>query len=149
MVPALPPKPSVWDVYRQLREPEPQHTPMQSAVTGLRHNAEGGVVGGILGLIHGEFGSLDIQGKYPVDGIAALVLYALSVRDAGKPEGFASDLRAMSQSCTTTLLYRKAREWRENAKKPRTEQTQSSAPAFRDPIVEAGRAVGLSPGESR
>jgi hypothetical protein len=135
-----PQAPSLWDVYRQLKEPV-QSTPVQAAVTGLRHNAEGGLVGFILGLIHGEFGTLDIKGKYPVDGIAAVLLYAASVRDAGRPDGLGSDFRALSQSCTTTLLYRKGREWREKAKTPTKDTPILGRSTSVDPIAEAGKRL--------
>lgn len=133
--------PSGWlDFYRKFKEPEPS-SPVQSAVTGLRHNGEGAIVGALLGLAHGEFGSLDIRGKYPVDGIAALLLYALSVRDSGKPDGLAADFRALSQSCTTTLLYRKTREWRERAKTSGKGETVPSRSTSVDPIIEAANRL--------
>jgi hypothetical protein len=108
---------------------------MESAVTGLRHNAEGAAIGAVLGFIDGEFG-LDIQGKYPIDGALAFFLYLWSVRDAGKPDGFASDLRALSQSCSTVLTVRKTKAWREGAK-------EKSIPRNTDPILAAGESVGV------
>lgn len=133
--------PSGWlDFYRKIKEPEVV-TPVQSAVTGLRHNGEGAIVGGLLGLVHGEFGTLDIRGKYPVDGIAALLLYALSIRDSGKPDGLASDFRALSQSCTTTLFYRKAREWRERAKASGKGDVVPSRSTSVDPIIAAANRL--------
>lgn len=143
--PSLPLAPSLWDVYRQLKEPE-KATPVQSAVTGLRHNAEGGFVGAILGFIHGEFGTLDVRGKYPVDGIAAALLYAMSVRDSNKPDGYASDLRALSVACTTTVLYRKTREWREQANRPSGHHEACSS-AKDTPIL--GRSTSATPGNSQ
>lgn len=127
-------KPSLWDWYRQLQEPQ-QPSPMESAVTGLRHNAEGAAVGAVLGFIDGEFG-LDIQGKYPIDGALAFFLYLWSVRDANKADGFAGDLRALSQSCTTVFTFRKTKEWREGAK-------VKSIPRNIDPILAAGESVGV------
>jgi hypothetical protein len=136
-----PQRASSWlDVYRTMKEPEVA-SPTVSAVTGLRHNAEGGAVGAILGFIQGEFGTLDIRGKYPVDGIAALLLYAMSVRDAGKPDGFASDLRALSQSCTTILTYRKTREWREKSKVSSKDTPILARSTSVDPITEAGKRL--------
>jgi len=142
-----PAKPTgLWDWYKALQEPNKTPSPFESAVSGLRHNAEGAAIGAILGFVDGEFGGLDLGGKYPVDGIAAAALYLLSIRDAGKAEGFAGDLRAMSQSCTTTLLYRKTKEWRENQKMltysangviPRNKQKGV------DRIVQAGKVAGL------
>jgi len=98
-------------------------------------------IGALLGFLDAECGGLDIRGKYPVDGIAAAVLYGLSIRDAAKPDGFASDLRALSQSCSTVLFYRKTKAWRE-AKKGIPENT-STTPRHADPIVAAGKAFGL------
>jgi len=136
------PKPGFWDWYRELNAPPANvPTPVQSAVTGLRHNTEGMGIGALLGFLDAECGGLDIRGKYPVDGIAAAVLYGLSIRDAAKPDGFASDLRALSQSCSTVLFYRKTKAWRE-AKKGIPENT-STTPRHADPIVAAGKAFGL------
>jgi hypothetical protein len=140
-----PPKPSLWDWYRQLNAPPPEvPSPVQSAVTGLRHNAEGMAIGALLGFLDAECGGLDIRGKYPVDGIAAGILYALSIRDASKPDGFASDLRALSQSCSTVMLYRKTKAWRESKKAIPQEQTGKAIPKNIDPIVAAGMAAGLN-----
>jgi hypothetical protein len=94
-----------------LAQNQEQNSPLQSAVAGVRHNLESALVGSLLGLIHGKLGTLDIAGKYPADGIAALVLYILSVREAGKPDGFAADLRTMSQSCTSVAFFRKTDAW--------------------------------------
>ena len=129
---------SLWEWYKELRAPE-QPGPMQSAVTGLRHTAEGAAVGAILGFVDGELGTLDIQGRYPIDGIAAALTYLLSIRDAGKPDGFASDLRAISQSCTTTFAYRKTKAWRETARGI----THITIPRNTDPILAAGKAAGF------
>src|SRR6185369_6938332 len=131
-------KPSLWDWYKTLQEPKPAG-PVESAVTGLRHNAEGMAVGGVLGFIDGEFG-LDFKGKYPIDGILALFFYLWSIRDAGKPEGSAADLRAISQSCSTVLTYRKTKDWRETAN---GKQDAKSSPRNTDPIIAAGEAIGV------
>ncbi len=132
------PKPSLWDWYKTLQEPKPAG-PIESAVTGLRHNAEGMAVGAALGFVDGEFG-LDIKGKYPIDGILAFFFYLWSIRDAGKPDGFASDLRALSQSCSTVFTFRKTKEWRESAN---GNVTGKSIPRNTDPIIAAGEAVGV------
>jgi hypothetical protein len=141
------PKPSgLWDWYKSLQEPSKTPSPLESAVAGLRHNAEGAAVGAILGFVDAEFGGLDLAGQYPVDGIAAVALYLLSIRDAGKSEGFAGDLRAISQSCTTTLLYRKTKEWRENQKdlaKSGNVDIPRNKLHSADRIVQAGKAAGL------
>jgi len=136
------PEPSttnLWDWYKSLETPAPPSA-MHSAVTGLRHNAEGAAVGAILGFIDGEFGTLDIQGRYPIDGIAALLAYLMSVRDAGKPEGYAADLRAISQSCLTTYAYRKVKDWRAAAKDL---PSSVDIPSNVDPILAAGKKAGL------
>jgi hypothetical protein len=143
---------SVWQTYRELIAPSPTpvQTPMQSAVTGLRHNAEGAVVGAVLGYLEGKLGTLDIGGKYPVDGIAAFLLYLLSIRDAGKPDGFASDVRAVSQSLTTIAFYRKVKE----AASPSTVEDKDNMPRHKgpvstskDPILAAAEKLGLGSSE--
>jgi hypothetical protein len=134
-----PPPPSVWQTYRQvLAANQEQNTPLQSAVAGVRHNLESALVGALLGAIHGKLGTLDIAGKYPADGIAALVLYVLSVREAGKPDGFAADLRTMSQSCTSVAFFRKTDAW---VKKPAATDNVSSKKS--NSILEMGREFDL------
>jgi len=141
-----PVKPSgLWDWYKSLQEPKAP-SPLESAVTGLRHNAEGAAVGAILGFVDGEFGGLDLGGLYPIDGIAAVLLYLASIRDAGKADGFAGDLRAIAQSCTTTFSYRKTKEWRENRKeiaKSSTTDIPRNKPKNIDRIIQAGKVAGL------
>jgi hypothetical protein len=139
-----PAKPSgLWDWYKSLKEPQPP-SPLESAVAGLRHNAEGAAVGAILGFVDGEFGGLDLGGVYPVDAIAAALLYFASVRDAGKAEGFAGDLRAISQSCLTTFAYRKTKQWRENQKAiAKSDIPGNNRLKSVDRIVQAGKAAGL------
>jgi hypothetical protein len=146
--PAIEPaKPSgLWDWYKSLKEPQPP-SPLESAVAGLRHNAEGAAVGAILGFVDGEFGGLDLGGVYPVDAITAAILYFASIRDAGKAEGFASDLRAISQSCLTTFAYRKTKQWREDqkaiVKSGSVDIPRNSRPKSVDRIIQAGKAAGL------
>lgn len=142
------PKPSVWQTYRDLLVPStaPTPTPIQSAIVGLRHNAEGAAIGALLGYLEGKLGSLDVRGKYPVDGIAAFLLYLLSIRDAGKPDGFASDVRAISQSLTTIAFYRKVKE---ATSAPETDSKDNNmsghkAPANKDPILVAAEKLGLT-----
>ena len=144
--PIEPVKPTgLWDWYKSLREPNPP-SPLESAVTGLRHNAEGAAVGAILGFVDGEFGGLDLGGIYPIDAITAAILYFASIRDAGKAEGFAGDLRAISQSCITTFAFRKTKEWRENQKaivKSESTDIPRNKPRSVDRIVQAGKVAGL------
>jgi len=85
-------------------------------VTGLRQNAEGAAVAALLAFIDTDLGGLDLAGRIPLDWVAALGLYALSIRDAKKPDGFAIDLRAMGQSATAVATYRMVHKWREGAK---------------------------------
>lgn len=142
---------TTWDWYRQVRalEANPLETPVQSAVTGLRHNAEAGLVGALLGVISGEFG-LDVRGKYPIDAIIAALCYAASVSKAGDTQGFASDIREIGQTCTAVYSFRTAERWRERLKESKGQtipgntfsQPQNSG-SFVDPIIEAGKLAGL------
>lgn len=132
-------KPSLWDWYKTLQEPKAPG-PVESAVTGLRHNAEGMAIGAVLGVIDGEFGGLDLKGKYPIDGMLAFFFYLWSIRDAARPDGFATDLRALSQSCSTVFAYRKTKDWRENVNGLKEAK---SIPRNTDPIIAAGEAVGV------
>lgn len=116
---------------------------MQSAMTGLRHNAEGAAIGALLGFIEAKLGSLDIRGKYPVDGIMAVVLYLLSIRDAGN--GLTSDIRAVSQSLTTITFYRKVKE-AVSAPKPESKDNMPGHKSAKgkDSILEAAKELGLT-----
>lgn len=139
---------TVYDWYTQIRSLEHRapETPVQSAVTGLRHNGEAGVVGALLGFISGEFGGLDIKGKYPADGIAALACYLASIKNAGQPDGFANDLRAIGQSCTSVYAFRTTEKWRRASKQsaglpPPATHERVAGP--RDPILDAARGLGV------
>lgn len=144
----VPAKPSVWQAYRELiapTQPAQSESRMQSAMTGLRHNAEGAAIGALLGFIEAKLGSLDLGGKYPVDGIAAFLLYALSIRDAGSPNGLSSDIRAVSQSLTTVAFYRKVKE-AASAPKPDVKDNMpghKTTAKGKDSIVEAAKEFGL------
>jgi hypothetical protein len=142
-----PNKPSVWDTYRGMFAPPAQPTtPVESAVTGLRHVGEGAAIAALLAFAQRQFGTLDISGKYPVDGIIGALAFAMSVKEANKPNGYASDLRAISQSAITVYTYRKILG---------NEGQQSEAPATKtiprntprndnsDPILAAARAAGF------
>jgi hypothetical protein len=149
----------MWEWYRQIKTLEggkPEST-LQAGVSVVRHNAESAALAALLGFIQGEFGSLDIRGV-PLDGIGALLLNALAIKNAGEPDGFSSDLRALGQTCTSIYLFRTVERWRSAKKvidtngesmnihtapksaKPK-ESLRSNIP--KDPIVEAGRRAGL------
>ena len=137
-------KPSLWESYRQAILPaqtEPVSS-IQSAVAGLRGNLESAAIAAILGTIHGRFGTLDIAGKYPVDAILGAFLYALSVKDSGKPDGFATDLRNLSQACTSVAVFRKTSEW----SKPKTDSSpdMSRHKTESDPLIEFAKKNGLA-----
>ncbi len=105
-------KPSIWESYRQALAPAaPVATGIESAVAGMRGNLESAAISALLGIVYGKFGTLDVAGKYPVDGILAALLYAMSVKDSGKPDGFSTDLRNLSQACTAVAVFRKTSEW--------------------------------------
>lgn len=141
--------PTVWQTYRSMLAPPSAPTsPMESAVTGLRHNGEAMAMAALLAFAQRQFGTLDVRGKYPVDGILAALLFALSVKDAGKPDGYASDLRALSQSCSSVFVYRKVLgdEGRAAATSTAATGTATAAPIranSKDPILEAARAAGF------
>lgn len=147
-----PQRPNVWDTYRAMLAPAPEpFSPMQSAVTGLRHNGEGMAIAALLALYQRHVGSLDVRGKYPIDGILGAVLLALSVKESGKPDGYASDLRALSQSCTSVMVFRKiaggdgsktkiSGETKGNGELP---LYSGSIPRNSDPILEAARKHGF------
>lgn len=138
--------PTLWQWYQQLKTTDTQAGPLESAVTGLRLNAESAAISALLGFIEGQFGSLDI-GRYPADAIAAALLYALSVYESGKPNGYSADLRALGQSCTSVYLYRTTKRWREAAKANSSAGDMNIHNSKKTPqvdrILEAGRLAGL------
>ncbi len=141
-------KPSIWGAYREALLPTPQPTTaVQSAVAGLRGNLESAALASLLGIIYGKFGTLDVAGKYPVDGILAALLYAMSVNESGKPDGFATDLRNMSQACTAVACFRKTSDW----SRPKTETADKDSASGmsrhipgEDPLVAAAKKLGLA-----
>ncbi len=139
---AVAPKPpSIWEQYRAVLAPPSEQTgAMHSAVVGMRHNLESAALGALLGAIYDKFKTLDVKGV-PLDGLAAAAFYALSIREAGKPDGFASDLRAMSQSCTSVLFFRKTANW---VGQPANDEVKSmSGHTSSDPLIAAAKKHGL------
>lgn len=148
---AQPQRPNVWETYRAMLAPQPEpFSPMQSAVTGLRHNGEGMAIAALLALYQRHVGDLDFRGKYPIDGILGALLLAFSVKEAGKPDGYASDLRALSQSCTSVMMFRKVLGDGAKAKIAGESKGNSELPLYSgniprntDPILEAARKHGF------
>jgi hypothetical protein len=148
------PPTTLWETYRQIQALEKPNveTKLQAGVNVVRHNAESAALAALLGFISGEIG-LDIRGKYPIDGIGALLLAFLSVHQAGTPDGFSSDLRALGQTCNSVYFFRTVERWRKagkpeelegmnihTSKKP-GETLKRNIP--NDPILEAGKKAGL------
>lgn len=102
-------------------------------------------MGGLLGFINGKLGTLDIKGKYPVDGILAALLYALSIRETGKGDGISADLRAMSGHCTAVALFRKADAFA----RPAVETSGESMSRHTDPLVEAAKKLDIENKEGK
>jgi len=99
-----------------------------SAVTGMRQNAEGAAMAALLAFIDTDMGGLDFGGRIPLDWLAAIACYLLSIRDAGKPDGYASDLRALGQSATAVATYRTVHRWREARKAVAAAAASGKAP---------------------
>lgn len=132
--PTAPPSLKQW--FRELRGPEPQATAVESAVVGLRHNAEGAAMGALLAFVDTDLGGLDLAGRIPLDWVAAAAFYALSIQDSNNPHGLSSDFRALGQSCTTIAMYRMVHKWREASKDmPRNKVIDTTG----DPVLAAGR----------
>jgi len=140
-LPALPTPPSSFrDWWRELHgssvaiEPPSQ---VQSAVIGLRQNAEGAAIGALLALIDTDLGGLDLGGRIPLDWAGAALFYALSVQGSGKPDSLSLDYRAMGQSCTSVAMYRTVHKWRESKKGIPRNMPQLTG----DPILTAGKST--------
>lgn len=130
--------PNSWREWiRELKgEAEQPSGAIESAVVGLRHNAEGAAIGALLAFIDTDLGGLDFAGRIPLDWAGAALFYALSVNGAGKPDGLASDFRAMGQSCTTIAMYRMVHKWRESSK----DMPRNTINTTGDPVLSAGKA---------
>ncbi len=132
----MPAPTSLRDWWRELQGITPQvNTPVQSAVMGLRHNAEAGAMGAVLAIIDTDLGGLDLGGRIPLDWVGAALFYILSLQGSDKPDSLSSDYRAMGQSCTTVAMYRMVHRWRELKKGIPRNIPQLSG----DPVVEAGK----------
>jgi len=111
-------------------------SPVQSAVIGLRQNAEGAAIGALLAFIDTDLGGLDLGGRIPLDWAGAALFYALSIQGAGKPDSLSLDYRAMGQSCTSVAMYRTVRKWRESKKGIPRNTPQLTG----DPVLAAGNS---------
>jgi len=132
----LPAPASLRDWWQQLQGViPPTNSPVQSAVMGLRHNAEAGAIGALLALIDTDLGGLDLGGRIPVDWVGAVLFYILSLQGADRPDSLSSDYRAMGQSCTAVAMYRMTHHWREAKKSIPRNIPQLTG----DPITEAGK----------
>ena len=130
--------PSLREWWRELRgevSVEPP-SPVQSAVIGLRQNAEGAVIGALLALIDTDLGGLDLGGRIPLDWAGAALFYALSIKDAGGQDSLSVDYRAMGQSCTTVAMFRTVHKWRESKKGIPRNTPQLTG----DPVLAAGKS---------
>jgi len=129
--------PSLREWWRELRGETPVEPPgpVQSAVVGLRQNAESAAIGALLAFIDTDLGGLDLGGRIPLDWVGAALFYALSIQGASKIDNLSLDYRAMGQSCTTIAMYRTIHKWRE-AKKG---IPQNNPRLSGDPILLAGK----------
>lgn len=109
----------------------------ESAVLGLRQNAEGGIIGALLALIDTDLGGLDLGGRVPLDWVGAAFFYAMSINSSRNPNGLSLDYRAMGQSCTTIAMYRMVHRWRDAKKGIPRNNPQLSG----DPVLAAGKSV--------
>lgn len=128
---------SLHDWWRQLQGTTPPvNSSVQSAVIGLRHNAEASAIGALLALIDTDLGGLDLGGRIPIDWVGAVLFYILSLQGTDRPDSLSSDYRAMGQSCTAIAMYRMTHHWREAKKGIPRNIPQLTG----DPVVEAGKA---------
>src|SRR6266511_1035151 len=68
-----PTAPNSWrEWWRELKGETEQHpTAIQSAVVGLRQNAEGAAIGALLAFVDTDLGGLDLGGRIPLDWAGA------------------------------------------------------------------------------
>lgn len=128
---------SLRDWWRELRGEAPvvPPGPVQSAVVGLRQNAESAAIGALLAIIDTDLGGLDLGGRIPIDWAGAAVFYALSIQGSEKPDSLSLDYRAMGQACTSVAMYRTVHNWRESRKGIPRNIPQVNG----DPVLAAGK----------
>jgi hypothetical protein len=111
------------------------------ARAGLHTLRAGGtslLTGGALGLIDGKWG-LDVQGKYPADGILALAAAVASLALANDPDGLSVEARSVMSVSAGIFAFRKGKAFAEKHKAaPTHSDTQDSD---EDPILAAARGL--------
>jgi hypothetical protein len=117
----------------------------------VRQGGESAIMGGALGLIEAEHGSLDIkvgQHELPVDGAAAAVGLIGSVVMANDATGLSADMRNLGAGALAILSYRKAKEWRLRHKGQHTGLLSSGGAHhgdvidMNDPVLAAAARLG-------
>jgi hypothetical protein len=85
----------------------------RSGVQLIRSQGEAVITGSVLALIEQRLmdGSLDYQGKYPVDGIAAVLGMIVTMSLANDHDGLTVDARNITSDLTTVFSYRQATKW--------------------------------------
>lgn len=111
---------------------------------GIRQGGESLIMGGLLGVIEAEHGSLDVQvqGKtVSIDGLLFALGIGGSIVMANDPTGLSSDIRNLASASGAIFAYRKSKEWRErgrgNAKALPAHHGDTEFPD--DPIMAAAR----------
>jgi hypothetical protein len=117
-----------------------QAGPVQSAVVGLRQNAESAAIGALLAFIDTDLGGLDLGGRIPLDWAGAALFYILSIQGTGNPDSLSSDYRAMGQSCTSVAMFRTVQKWRESKKGI----PQNTPKLTGDPVLSANSRLNAS-----
>ena len=136
----LPPArpPTVWETYRQALLPKPEQPSfVQNAVVTVRQDLECAALAALLGYVHGKTGTLDIGGKYPIDGALALVLRAAAAFTSNE-SGVSADLKELSRTAGVITIFRKASDFAER-KDSKTPATGSKTDE--DPLIAAGRKL--------
>jgi hypothetical protein len=129
-----------WRELRMQQVPVESAGPVQSAVVGLRQNAESAAIGALLAFIDSDLGGLDLGGRIPLDWAGAALFYILSVQGTGNPDSLSLDYRAMGQSCTSVAMYRTVHKWRDAKKGIPRNTPQLSG----DPVLSASAGLNSS-----
>lgn len=111
----------------------------------IRGDGEGGIVGAIMGTLHHHLpNGLDLGGKYPIDGIGALLTGAAAIASAGE-EG-SVDIANASIACTAIFTFRKSYDmWVESKlKKLKAAQGATAAPGLKT-IGKGSASFGADP----
>jgi hypothetical protein len=103
-----------------------------SAINLVRSEGEAALAGLLMAWLEDKNGSLDVKGKYPIDGIGSAVFGLLSLWLSKNPDGLSVDARNLSTALTGIYFYRNYSKMKRVVAQGSTEPAVSSEIASDD-----------------